>query len=56
MYQCSVLEEAGRYQDGLAHLVKYEKDIVDKLNMEETRARLYQQLGDNANSADVYKS
>lgn len=56
MYQCSVLEEAGRYQEGINHLQKYEKDIVDKLYMEETRASLYQSLEDSASSAAIYRS
>ncbi|XP_067944638.1 N-alpha-acetyltransferase 15, NatA auxiliary subunit-like [Watersipora subatra] len=55
MYQCSVLEEAQRYQDVLQHLLKYEDVIVDKLYIEETRARVYQLQGDLSNSAAIYR-
>ncbi|KAF6019761.1 NAA15 [Bugula neritina] len=55
LYQSSILEEACRYQDAINHLQKYEKDIVDKLFLEESRARLYQLLGDTSSSAAVYR-
>ena len=55
MYQCSVLEEAGRYQDALTHLDKFDKDIVDKLYLQESRARLHQLKEDNSTALTLYK-
>lgn len=37
LYQNQVLREAGLYREALDHLNKYEKQICDKLVVEETR-------------------
>lgn len=37
LYQNQVLREAGLYKEALEHLSTYEKQICDKLAVEETR-------------------
>lgn len=37
LYQNQVLREAGLYKEALEHLSNYEKQICDKLAVEETR-------------------
>lgn len=37
LYQNQVLREAGLYKEALEHLSSYEKQICDKLAVEETR-------------------
>lgn len=39
LYQNQVLREAGLYKEALEHLTSYEKQICDKLAVEETRGR-----------------
>lgn len=39
LYQNQVLREAGLYKEALEHLSNYEKQICDKLAVEETRGR-----------------
>lgn len=39
LYQNQVLREAGLYKEALEHLCNYEKQICDKLAVEETRGR-----------------
>ena len=55
MYQCSVMEEAGHHRDALTFIDKHDKDIVDRLSYEETRARLLILLGDKDSAAGVYR-
>lgn len=40
LYQNQVLREAGLYKEALDHLNSYEKQICDKLAVEETRGSL----------------
>lgn len=40
LYQNQVLREAGLYKEALEHLSNYEKQICDKLAVEETRGGL----------------
>lgn len=40
LYQNQVLREAGLHKEALEHLTNYEKQICDKLAVEETRGRL----------------
>lgn len=40
LYQNQVLREAGLYKEALDHLSSYEKQICDKLAVEETRGLL----------------
>lgn len=37
LYQNQVLQEAGLFKEALDHLISYEKQICDKLAVEETR-------------------
>lgn len=37
LYQNQVLREAGLFKEALEHLITYEKQICDKLAVEETR-------------------
>lgn len=39
LYQNQVLREAGLYKEALEHLSNFEKQICDKLAVEETRGR-----------------
>ncbi|MEQ2248368.1 N-alpha-acetyltransferase 15, NatA auxiliary subunit [Ilyodon furcidens] len=45
LYQNQVLREAGLYKEALDHLSNYEKQICDKLAVEETRAGQQRLLG-----------
>lgn len=40
LYQNQVLREAGLFKEALDHLITYEKQICDKLAVEETRGGL----------------
>lgn len=40
LYQNQVLREAGLYKEALEHLCTYEKQICDKLAVEETKGNL----------------
>ena len=39
LYQTMVLEEAELYYEALEHLVTFEKQIVDKLSIHETKGK-----------------
>lgn len=41
LYQNQVLREAGLYKEALEHLCTYEKQICDKLAVEETKGNLF---------------
>ena len=41
LYQNQVLREAGLYKEALEHLSNYEKQICDKLAVEETRGQAH---------------
>lgn len=43
LYQNQVLREAGLYKEALEHLSNYEKQICDKLAVEETRGEALQE-------------
>ncbi|XP_004405994.1 PREDICTED: N-alpha-acetyltransferase 15, NatA auxiliary subunit isoform X2 [Odobenus rosmarus divergens] len=55
LYQNQVLREAGLYREALEHLCTYEKQICDKLAVEETKGELLLQLGRLEDAADVYR-
>ncbi|OWF46600.1 N-alpha-acetyltransferase 15, NatA auxiliary subunit-like [Mizuhopecten yessoensis] len=55
MYQNLVLRESGLNSEAFSHLEKYEKQIVDKLAVQEIRGELYQKLGRHEESAEVYR-
>ena len=40
MYQNMVIQEAGLHQDAFQHMADHEKQIVDKLAVQETRGRM----------------
>uniref|UniRef100_A0A4W4G428 N(alpha)-acetyltransferase 15, NatA auxiliary subunit n=1 Tax=Electrophorus electricus TaxID=8005 RepID=A0A4W4G428_ELEEL len=55
LYQNQVLREAGLLREALEHLTTYEKQICDKLAVEETRGDLLLSLGRSEEAADVYR-
>ncbi|XP_077135307.1 N-alpha-acetyltransferase 15, NatA auxiliary subunit isoform X2 [Ranitomeya variabilis] len=55
LYQNQVLREAELYKEALHHLCTYEKQICDKLAVEETKGDLFLRLGRLEESADVYR-
>ncbi|XP_073497907.1 N-alpha-acetyltransferase 15, NatA auxiliary subunit [Phyllobates terribilis] len=55
LYQNQVLREAELYKEALHHLCTYEKQICDKLAVEETKGDLLLRLGRLEESADVYR-
>uniref|UniRef100_A0AAQ4Q3I3 N-alpha-acetyltransferase 15, NatA auxiliary subunit a n=1 Tax=Gasterosteus aculeatus aculeatus TaxID=481459 RepID=A0AAQ4Q3I3_GASAC len=56
LYQNQVLREAGLYKEALEHLNNYEKQICDKLAVEETRGELLLQLDRPDEASQVYRS
>lgn len=61
LYQNQVLREAGLYKEALEHLSSYEKQICDKLAVEETRGRSSKNLSGpfgrlSASSVSLYVS
>uniref|UniRef100_A0A452GP37 Uncharacterized protein n=1 Tax=Gopherus agassizii TaxID=38772 RepID=A0A452GP37_9SAUR len=55
LYQNQVLREAGLYKEALEHLGTYEKQICDKLAVEETKGELLLQLCRLEEAAEVYR-
>ncbi|XP_040274397.1 N-alpha-acetyltransferase 15, NatA auxiliary subunit [Bufo bufo] len=55
LYQNQVLREAELYKEALDHLCTYEKQICDKLAVEETKGDLLQRLGRLEEATDVYR-
>ncbi|XP_003977076.1 N-alpha-acetyltransferase 15, NatA auxiliary subunit a [Takifugu rubripes] len=55
LYQNQVLREAGLYKEALDHLNSYEKQICDKLAVEETRGELFLKLERPEEAAVVYR-
>ncbi|KAH0504798.1 N-alpha-acetyltransferase 15, NatA auxiliary subunit [Microtus ochrogaster] len=55
LYQNQVLREAGLFREALEHLCTYEKQICDKLAVEETKGELLLQLCRLEDAADVYR-
>lgn len=56
LYQNMVMREAGRAEDALQHLSKYEKQICDKLAVAEIRGELYLQLNKKSRALSIYDS
>ncbi|KAF6738637.1 N-alpha-acetyltransferase 15, NatA auxiliary subunit [Oryzias melastigma] len=54
LYQNQVLREAGLYKEALEHLCSYEKQICDKLAVEETRGELLLKLERLEEATEVY--
>ncbi|XP_078532912.1 N-alpha-acetyltransferase 15, NatA auxiliary subunit [Lissotriton helveticus] len=55
LYQNQVLREAELYKEALDHLVTYEKQICDKLAVEETKGEVLLRLGRLDEAANVYR-
>uniref|UniRef100_A0A674AQ13 N-alpha-acetyltransferase 15, NatA auxiliary subunit a n=1 Tax=Salmo trutta TaxID=8032 RepID=A0A674AQ13_SALTR len=55
LYQNQVLREAGLFKEALEHLTTYEKQICDKLAVEETRGELLLQLDRSEEATEVYR-
>ncbi|KAJ3614790.1 hypothetical protein NHX12_018360 [Muraenolepis orangiensis] len=55
LYQNQVLREAGLYKEALEHLSNYEKQICDKLAVEETRGELLLKLERMEEATQVYR-
>ncbi|CAB1327365.1 unnamed protein product [Coregonus sp. 'balchen'] len=55
LYQNQVLREAGFYREALDHLTTYEKQICDKLAVEETRGELFLKLDRLDDATEVYR-
>uniref|UniRef100_A0A3B3ZFB1 N-alpha-acetyltransferase 15, NatA auxiliary subunit n=1 Tax=Periophthalmus magnuspinnatus TaxID=409849 RepID=A0A3B3ZFB1_9GOBI len=55
LYQNQVLREAGLYREALEHLSTYEKQICDKLAVEETRGELLLKLERYEEATTVYR-
>uniref|UniRef100_A0A5S6QNR4 HD domain-containing protein n=1 Tax=Trichuris muris TaxID=70415 RepID=A0A5S6QNR4_TRIMR len=55
LYQNMVYREAGRLDEALAHLEKFQSEICDQLSYLETKADLLYQLGRKDESALIYR-
>ncbi|KAA8594466.1 hypothetical protein FQN60_011601, partial [Etheostoma spectabile] len=55
LYQNQVLREAGLYKEALEHLSNYEKQICDKLAVEETRGEILLKLERLDEATEVYR-
>ncbi|XP_067313355.1 N-alpha-acetyltransferase 15, NatA auxiliary subunit a [Pseudorasbora parva] len=55
LYQNQLLREAGLIKEALDHLTNYEKQICDKLAVEETRGELLLKLDRAGEAAEVYR-
>ncbi|KAM6953228.1 N-alpha-acetyltransferase 15, NatA auxiliary subunit-like [Aplochiton taeniatus] len=56
LYQNQVLREAGLYKEALEHLTNYEKQICDKLAVEETRGEVLLKLERPDEALEVYRN
>ncbi|ELU08201.1 hypothetical protein CAPTEDRAFT_222736 [Capitella teleta] len=55
LYQNMILFEAGKYKEALQHLESYDKQIVDRLAVQETKAKLYMKLNRKEECIKVYQ-
>ncbi|KAL7863571.1 hypothetical protein SRHO_G00125550 [Serrasalmus rhombeus] len=55
LYQNQVLREAGLFKEALIHLTTYEKQICDKLAVEETKGELLLKLDRSDEANEVYR-
>uniref|UniRef100_A0A6Q2WQ85 N(alpha)-acetyltransferase 15, NatA auxiliary subunit a n=1 Tax=Esox lucius TaxID=8010 RepID=A0A6Q2WQ85_ESOLU len=55
LYQNQVLREAGLFKEALEHLTNYEKQICDKLAVEETRGEILLKLDRSEEATEVYR-
>lgn len=54
LYQNMVMMEAGMYKEAMQHLETYDKQIVDRLAVQETRAKLLMKLDQTEEAVKVY--
>eukprot|EP00929_Paragymnodinium_shiwhaense_P035793 TRINITY_DN19285_c0_g1_i1.p2 TRINITY_DN19285_c0_g1~~TRINITY_DN19285_c0_g1_i1.p2 ORF type:complete len:985 (+),score=300.16 TRINITY_DN19285_c0_g1_i1:157-2955(+) len=54
LYKARIMEEAGKFEEALDCLEKNEKQIVDKLGLQELKARLCMFLGRQEDAAKLY--
>lgn len=47
--------EAGKYQEALDHLIKYENQMVDKLAVQETMGDLYIKIGQHSQAVPIFE-
>ncbi|XP_063282034.1 N-alpha-acetyltransferase 16, NatA auxiliary subunit [Pelobates fuscus] len=55
LYQNQVMREANLFQEALDHIQTYEKQICDKLHIEEIKGEMYLTLGRLEEAVEVYK-
>lgn len=55
LYQNMVMREAGMHTEAMVHLKDYDKQIVDRLNVSETKAEILLKLGRNEEAAAIYR-
>ncbi|CAG5134319.1 unnamed protein product [Candidula unifasciata] len=55
LYQNMVMQEAGMYEEALEHLRTYDRQIVDRLYVQETTANLHILLGQPEKAGEIYK-
>ncbi|XP_052228174.1 N-alpha-acetyltransferase 15, NatA auxiliary subunit-like isoform X2 [Dreissena polymorpha] len=55
LYQNTVLREAGKPEEALQHLSKYEGQIVDKLALQEIRGEIHLEMGRLSEAAEIYR-
>ncbi|XP_013092787.2 N-alpha-acetyltransferase 15, NatA auxiliary subunit-like [Biomphalaria glabrata] len=55
LYQNMVMQEAGMNQEAIEHLKTFDKQIVDRLYVQETTAHLYMFLGQPEKAAEIYR-
>ncbi|KAK3099145.1 hypothetical protein FSP39_000123, partial [Pinctada imbricata] len=55
MYQNLVMSEAGMLEESLNHLNRYDKQIVDRLGLQEAKADLLCRVGRSEQAVDLYK-
>ncbi|XP_005182811.1 N-alpha-acetyltransferase 15, NatA auxiliary subunit-like [Musca domestica] len=55
LYQNQILVEAGKYQEALEHLIKYENQMVDKLAVQEAMGDLYIKIGQQSKAVPIFE-
>ncbi|XP_064608201.1 N-alpha-acetyltransferase 15, NatA auxiliary subunit-like [Liolophura sinensis] len=55
LYQNTVVREAGNLSEALKHLEEHDKEIVDRLSVQEIRADILIQLDRHEEAADIYR-
>jgi len=55
MYKASIMEEAGKFEEALDCVEKKDKEIVDRLGLNEMKARISMYLGRFDEAAEIYR-